>query len=207
LGNSFENLISEIRRLTYSDEKAKQLSETLLQKMSSKEARETTGEDALLKAIQGVQRLAVKMDMKLEELSEKASLTEQVSMLTAEFKKLKSTLNEMVAAYMRIYNFVWDIFKFVEKHNDNALSYVEKILEKLEQEMKKVGITVENPKGKKYDTKLHEVVATQEARDLQDEMIVEVLKVGFSYNGEILKKAQVITVLNKGVNSDGGDRH
>ncbi|SHF12128.1 nucleotide exchange factor GrpE [Caloramator proteoclasticus] len=122
---------------------------------------------------------------------------DEISNLNEQLKEHTNQINEMVKGYIRIFDFIWEMHRFSKEQSPEILDYIQSILEKIEVEMKKVGIFIDNPKNQKYQTKLHEIIATQEVIGFGNEIILDVLKVGINFKGEIIRKAQVITNLNK----------
>ncbi|GFR36584.1 nucleotide exchange factor GrpE [Thermobrachium celere] len=122
---------------------------------------------------------------------------DEISNLNKEVNKLKDDINEMVKGYVRIYDFLWEMYRFLREQSSELFEYIQNILQKIEVEMKKQGIFIDNPKNQKYQTKLHEIIAIQKGDGVEDETIIDVLKVGVNYKGDIIRKAQVITILNK----------
>lgn len=121
---------------------------------------------------------------------------DEISDVKEQIKSMKNQIDEMVKGYVRMFDFLWEMYKYSSEENIEISEYLQKILEKLEVEMKKIGIFIDNPINQMYQTKLHEIVSTQKNKNLPSETIVEVFKVGINFNGEIIRKSQVITILN-----------
>lgn len=121
---------------------------------------------------------------------------DEISDAKLEIKKLENQIIEMVKGYVRVFDYLWEIHKYSLENNKELSTDFNNIFEKLESEMKKIGIFIDNPINQKYQTKSHEIISTKQNTDIQNETIVEVFKVGINFNGEIIRKAQVITILN-----------
>lgn len=129
---------------------------------------------------------------------------DDISKLSRHFIDVNHNLSDAVMILIHIYDYIDDMLQALlnngnlEVDSDKAICKCLKlIIEHTEIEMKKVGLIVENPIHKKYDTSLHEILDTVSDNRMINEMIIKVIKKGFIYKDKILRKAKVITVLNK----------
>lgn len=193
-------LLSDLMKLSFDPKKCEYYEERVIDSLTKSKSAEGSTTNVSSESLANIEKLIKKMalvsDAIVHELTDKSNIENEIASLKQEVMKKEQTVEQLVNTMIRMYSYTWEIFRFAEKHSQDLSTLVVKILDKFEQELKKIGITVENPKGKKYDTSLHQIVSTQQVEGMEEETIIDVLSVGFIYNGKILRKAQVVTVLN-----------
>jgi len=75
---------------------------------------------------------------------------------------------------------------------DGLASGVEMVLGGLRETLKKHGIEVVDPKGKKFDPNRHEALSTQPVEEAESGTVVEVLQKGYTLGDHLIRPARVV---------------
>jgi molecular chaperone GrpE len=66
------------------------------------------------------------------------------------------------------------------------------VLEELRGRLAGAGVEAFDPKGEKFDPKLHEALAAQSAEGTEPGLVIETLEKGYRLNGQVLRPARVV---------------
>lgn len=66
------------------------------------------------------------------------------------------------------------------------------VLEQLKTSLAGHGLKEINPAGQKFDPNLHESIASQPSKDVADGLVLQVVRIGYSLNGRLLRPASVV---------------
>lgn len=75
--------------------------------------------------------------------------------------------------------------------DENLAQGMKMIKEELMKRLKNLGVEIQNPVGEKFDYRLHHALSVKETEQ-EDETVVEVVKRGIVYRGEVLRPSLVI---------------
>ncbi|MCX7904762.1 MAG: nucleotide exchange factor GrpE [Caloramator sp.] len=126
-------------------------------------------------------------------------ITQELGILSKNLESLKENELNLLKAVIYIYDYVDGIIMAlvksgkIDEKNIYLMDKASEILNKFENELKKAGVIIEKSEYKKFDTYLHEIIATERSDEWEEGTILHVIKKGFIYNGKILRKAKVIT--------------
>lgn len=183
LGGGNLNLLNEIKKiknidLEGIDEELETIDEEVLIGIENKNIIER----AVKKSLQGIEWIS-----------------QELESLSKNIEKLKENEINLLKAVIYIYDYIDGIIMAliksgkIDEKNIYLMDKAAEILNKFESELKKAGVIVEKSEYKKFDTYLHEIIATEKNDEWEEGTILHVIKKGFIYNGKILRKAKVIT--------------
>ena len=66
------------------------------------------------------------------------------------------------------------------------------VLEQLKSTLARHGLKEINPAGQKFDPHFHECIAHQPSAEFAEELVMQVVRLGFSLNGRLLRPASVV---------------
>ena len=66
------------------------------------------------------------------------------------------------------------------------------VLEQLKSTLARHGLKEINPAGQKFDPHFHECIAHQPSAEFTEELVMQVVRLGFSLNGRLLRPASVV---------------
>lgn len=105
---------------------------------------------------------------------------------------------DFINVLIKLYDKIYEMIRILNTEDTNEkdansklTTALSNVLSKLESEMKKIGILTEIPLNQKFNPHFHEAVETRKM-DLEREIIVDVIRVGFFYNGKIIRKSSVV---------------
>lgn len=147
----------------------------------------------------------------IENLNEEiAQLKEEKLRLLAEIQNLhkryereieearKSERKVVVQKIAEVIDLIFTAIDGIAATADEAVSTgFQMIAEELKKKLSQLEITVERPLGKKFDVRFHHAVGVNEVEDVEDDTIVEVLRSGIYYAGEVIRPALVIVAKRK----------
>ena len=66
------------------------------------------------------------------------------------------------------------------------------VLEQLKSTLARHGLKEINPAGQKFDPHFHECISHQPSAEFAEELVTQVVRLGFSLNGRLLRPASVV---------------
>ena len=132
--------------------------------------------------------------------------------IQAEFENARKRLEKEKADFAKFANetFVLDFLPIIdsleisEKHIKEAKDFkavqegVDMIHAQIQKFLKEMGVEKVKTIGEKFDPHLHEAVETVEANEIDEGLILEELKPGYTFNGRLLRPASVKIVKHGG---------
>jgi molecular chaperone GrpE len=110
----------------------------------------------------------------------------------------KSERKAVVQKIAEVIDLIFTAIDGITATADEAVSTGFKMIsEELKKKLGQLDITVERPLGKKFDVRYHHAVGVNEVEDVEDDTIVEVLRSGIYYAGEVIRPALVIVARRK----------
>jgi molecular chaperone GrpE (heat shock protein) len=135
--------------------------------------------------------------MQTEETEKNKFFTEQHKAMAATEAQKLSLVHALVATL----DLLEDIYRYSQQNERNSWAEQMQILwHKAAANILLLGITRIEGENTIFDSRIHAAVETQENKALQNGLILEVLRSGYIYNAQVLRKACVI--VNK---TDGGE--
>jgi len=137
------------------------------------------------------------LTLQTEETEKDKFFTEQNKAMAATEAQKLSLVHALVATL----DLLEDIYRYSQHNERNSWGEQMQILwHKAAANILLLGITRIEGENTFFDSRIHAAVHTQENKALQNGLILEVLRSGYIYNAQVLRKAQVI--VNK---ADGGE--
>lgn len=112
----------------------------------------------------------------------------------------KNTSDEFDILFKSIistYDYIRDRKELFNSVNAEASAAIEDILKRFENDLKKSGVSLQNPINKQFDPDLYEKGGSDKNPDLEENTITRVLKCGVIYKDQIVRKAKVAVIQNK----------
>ncbi|MBI5124240.1 MAG: nucleotide exchange factor GrpE [Candidatus Omnitrophica bacterium] len=123
----------------------------------------------------------------------------------AEFENAKKRMDKERSDFLKYANesFIIDLLPIIdsleisEKHIKEALDFkavqegVDMIHVQIQKFLKDIGVERIKTAGGKFDPHLHEAVETVDVKDKEENLIIEELKPGYTFNGRLLRPAVV----------------
>jgi len=109
--------------------------------------------------------------------------------------KSDEDVKEYTEILINIYDKVYDILRTLkneDRNNTMAISALSNIKAKLENEMKKVSIAIDEPFGKPFNPRFHKAVKVVQRKDEDSNVITDVIKPGIYVNDKLFREAEVV---------------
>jgi len=109
--------------------------------------------------------------------------------------KSDEDVKEYTEILINIYDKVYDILRTLKNEDGNntmAISALSNIKAKLENEMKKVSIAIDEPFGKPFNPRFHKAVKVVQRKDEDSNVITDVIKPGIYVNDKLFREAEVV---------------
>ena len=167
----------------------------LLEKVSSMNGKETNpksdgnnSNNQSDKSYEMLKKVLVKTDLIANKLD---------SFFGAKESEIKSDedVKEYTEILINIYDKVYDILRTLkneDRNNTMAISALSNIKAKLENEMKKVSIAIDEPFGKPFNPRFHKAVKVVQRKDEDSNVITDVIKPGIYVNDKLFREAEVV---------------
>jgi len=113
--------------------------------------------------------------------------------------KSDEDVKEYTEILINIYDKVYDILRTLKNEDGNntmAISALSNIKAKLENEMKKVSIAIDEPFGKPFNPRFHKAVKVVQRKDEDSNVITDVIKPGIYINDKLFREAEVVVSAN-----------
>ncbi|HQO05912.1 MAG TPA: nucleotide exchange factor GrpE [Fervidobacterium sp.] len=113
--------------------------------------------------------------------------------------KSDEDIKEYTEILINIYDKVYDILRTLKNEDGNntmAISALSNIKAKLENEMKKVSIAIDEPFGKPFNPRFHKAVKVVQRKDEDSNVITDVIKPGIYINDKLFREAEVVVSAN-----------
>jgi molecular chaperone GrpE len=144
--------------------------------------------------------------------AEKESVYDKYLRIQADFENARRRLEKDKVDFVKYANEqmafeflpILDNLEISEKHIAEAKDFhavregVDMVHKQIQKFLKDIGLEKVKAVGEKFDPHLHEAVETVEAKDKDDDLIVEELKPGYKFNDKLLRPAVVKIVKNGG---------
>ncbi len=135
--------------------------------------------------------------LQTEETEKEKLITEQNKVMVASEAHKLSLVHALVATL----DLLEDIYRYSQQNEHNSWTEQMQILwDKAAANILLLGITRIEGENTLFDSRIHTAVQIQENKDIQNGLILEVLRSGYICNAQVIRKAQVI--VNK---ADGGE--
>ena len=129
---------------------------------------------------------------------------EKIEKLQNEKENLKVTINNLELKekifIKKIINIMDEIYrlKYYADNcgNENLMKTIEKNLKCIKKELNDINIEVISSLGEKFDEDFHECIDIKEDQSKENMTIVEEIKVGFIYEGRVIRPAEVVVIKN-----------
>lgn len=126
-------------------------------------------------------------NINLEQLIDKM---EDLNTLNINFEKEQDEKNKLINALINILDLNDDIFTYLDETNDN--SQVKLAYELIDKELTLLGIKIINDINVLIDHRYHYIEKIINDNAKPDLMVIKIIKKGYLYNGNIIRKASVI---------------
>ncbi len=113
--------------------------------------------------------------------------------------KSDEDIKEYTEILINIYDKVYDILRTLKNEDSNntmAISALSNIKTKLENEMKKVYIVIDEPFGKPFNPRVHKAVRVVQVKDEDSNIITDVIRPGIYVNDKLFREAEVVVSAN-----------
>ena len=107
----------------------------------------------------------------------------------------KNEKEEIIDKLLFTYDQLYTIKEFVDNYSDSKKwqDTLDNTLKKVEKELKKIGLSKIPALGEEAEPDLHIIVDKKKKENIKKGQIIEVIKNGFFYKGNVFKEAEVIT--------------
>lgn len=128
---------------------------------------------------------------------------EQLQRLQAEFMNFKKRIekerlelsdlfkSELAGSLLPVIDDFERMLDHSNHENNEFLTGVKLIYQKLTDILKEQGLKTIHAKGKKFDPRMHEAVIVEKSENGEDEVVAEELRKGYLFNNRLLRPAQV----------------
>lgn len=143
-------------------------------------------------------KISEKLEDVLSILEEDNDIFEKLDELEEKTEKLELENYDLINTMIKVIGLLEDIYRYVLVKDDEK--WKEQIImqwNKAKTLLKEKNIDIIEPTGDKFLVQLHKAVEIKENKEVSDGIILDTIKSGYIYNGQVIKKASVIVNSNK----------